>query len=126
MTKKGANLKKYMIKLQKLCPKIRSKCSWYQYVEYGEKSTKFFYVLGRKNAICGIIKTLINDRKEITMLNEINLTLISFYENLFQKKDVKKSVSDIETFLSQIQLPTISDENYARCDTDIIPKTISL
>ena len=88
---------------------IRSKCS----------STKFFYELGKKkNAICGTIKTLINDEKELTMPNEINLTLKSFYENLFQK-NIKKSISDIETSLSQIQLPTISDENYAKCETDI-------
>ena len=40
---------------------------------------------------------LINDGKQITMCNEINLTLKSFYENLF-KKDIKKYVSDIETF----------------------------
>ena len=40
------------------------------------------------------------------MPNEINLTLKRFYENLF-KQDIKKSISDIETFLSQIQLPTI-------------------
>ena len=64
-------------------------------------------------------KTLINDVKEIAMSNEINLTLKSFYENLLQK-DIKKYVSDIETFLSQIQLPTISDENYAKCETNII------
>ena len=31
------------------------------------------------------IKALINDGKEITMPNEINLTLKSFYENIFQK-----------------------------------------
>ena len=59
--------------------KIRSKC-WYQ---YGKKSTKFFYCLEKKNVICGTIKTLINDGKEINMPNEINLTLKSFYENLF-------------------------------------------
>ena len=53
------------------------------------------------------------------MSNEINLTLKSFYENLLQK-DIKKYVSDIETFLSQIQRPTISDENYAKCETNII------
>ena len=58
--------------------KIRSKCSWYQ---YGEKSTKLFYGLEKKNVICGTIKTLINDGKEIIMPNEINLTLKSFYEN---------------------------------------------
>ena len=38
-----------------------SKCSWYQ---YGEKSSKFFYGLEKKNAICGTIKTLINDGKK--------------------------------------------------------------
>ena len=37
--------------------KIRSKCSWYQ---YGEKSTKFFYGLEKKNAICGTIKNVNN------------------------------------------------------------------
>ena len=66
--------------------KIRSKCSWYQ---YGEKSTKFFYTLEKKDTICGTIKTVINYGKEITMLNEINLILKSCYENLFQK-DIKK------------------------------------
>ena len=38
--------------------KIRSKCSWYQ---YGEKSTKFFYSLKKKNALLGTIKTLLED-----------------------------------------------------------------
>ena len=33
-------------------------------------------------------------------------------------KKIKKSASDVETFLSQIQLPTISDENQAKCETD--------
>ena len=84
--------------------KIRSKCSWYQ---YGEESTNFFYGLEKKNAT---IKTLINDGKGITTPSEINLTLKNVYENLFQK-DIKKSASDFETFLSQIQLLTISDEN---------------
>ena len=45
--------------------------------------------LEKKKAIWGTIKTLINDGKEITMPNEINLTLKGFHENLFQK-DIKK------------------------------------
>ena len=53
-----------------------------------------------------MILTSINDGKQIMMPNEINLTLKRFYENLF-KQDIKKSVSDVETFLSQTQLPTI-------------------
>ena len=43
------NLKKYMITLQKVC-------YWYR---YDEKSTKFFYGLEKKNALCGTIKTLL-------------------------------------------------------------------
>ena len=34
-------------------------------------------------------------------------------------KRYKKSVSDIETSWSQIQLPTISNESYAKCEDDI-------
>ena len=62
--------------------KIRSKCSWYQ---YGEKSTNFFYGLEKKNAICGALKTFINDGKEITMPNEINLTFMTTYFKKTQK-----------------------------------------
>ena len=66
--------------------KLRSKCSWYQ---YSKKSTKSFYELKKKNAISGSIKTLINDKKQIIMPNEIHLTLKTFYEDLF-RKDIKK------------------------------------
>ena len=93
--------------------KIPSKCSLYR---YGEKSPKNFYRPEKKKSNCGTIKTLINDGKEITIPNEINLTLKRFYENLF-KKDIKKCLSDIENFLSQIQLPAIRGENHAKCET---------
>ena len=32
---------------------------------------------------------------------------------------INKSIFDIETFSSQMQLPTISVENYVKCETDI-------
>ena len=73
--KQRTNLKKYMITLLKVC----SKCSWYQ---YGEKPTKFFNGLEKKNALRGIIKTLLDDAKEITTPYEINLTLKKLDENL--------------------------------------------
>ena len=41
--------------------KICNKYSWYQ---YGEKSTKFFYGLEKRNALCGTIKTLLDEGKE--------------------------------------------------------------
>ena len=85
--------------------KLPSKYSWYQYVE---KSAKFFYGLEKKNTSRETIKTFLEDGKEITTPPEISLTLKKFYENLFQKT-IAKSISDIEIFLNDIHLPTISD-----------------
>ena len=95
--------------------KIRSKCSWYQ---YGEKATKFFYGLEKRNTMCGTIKTLFDDGKEITTPSKISLTLKKVYENLFQKT-IAKSISDIEMLLRDIHLPTIGDENYTICEAEI-------
>ena len=72
----------------------------------------------KKNALRGTIKTLLEDGKEITTPSEICLTLKKFYENLFQKT-ITKSVSDIEMFISDIYLPTISDDNYNICEAEI-------
>ena len=95
--------------------KVRSKCSWYQ---HGEKSTKFFYGLEKENALRRTIETLLEDGKEITSPSEISLTQKKIYEKLFQK-NIAKSLSDIEMFLSDIHLPTISDENYNICEAEI-------
>ena len=51
------------------------------------------------------------------MPNEINVILKSFYENLFQK-DFKNFVFYIKTLLSQIQIPTSNDKNYAKWETE--------
>ena len=61
---------------------------------------------------------LVNNGKEITNPSEVNLTFKRFYDNLF-KKDINKSVSDIEDLLSQIELPTISDEDCVKCENKI-------
>ena len=62
----------------------------------------------KKNTSRETIKTFLEDGKEITTPPEISLTLKKFYENLFQKT-IAKSISDIEIFLNDIHLPTISD-----------------
>ena len=62
----------------------------------------------------GTIKTLLDDDKEITSPSETSVSLKKLYENLFQKTSAV-SLSDIKIFLSDIHLPTISDENYTIC-----------
>ena len=72
----------------------------------------------KKNAFGGTIETLLEYGKEITTPSEISLTLKQFYENIFQKT-IAKSVVDIEMFLSDIHLPTISDHNYNICEAKV-------
>ena len=72
------------------------------------KIYKIFLRLGKEKCIAWTIKTLLEDGKEITTLSEISLTLNKFYENL-------KPISDIEMFLSDIHVATITDENYNIC-----------
>ena len=43
------------------------------------------YKMAKKNALCGTIKTLLENGKEITTPSEISLTLKKNYEDLFQK-----------------------------------------
>ena len=66
--------------------------------------------LEKRYAICGTIKTLLDDGKEITTPSEFSLTLKKFYENFFET-NIAKSISDIKIFLSDIHFPTINDEN---------------
>ena len=81
-------------------------------------STSFF-------TLRGTIKTLLDDGKEITTPSEVSLTLKKFYENLFQKT-IAKSISNMKMFLSDIHLPTISDENYTICEAEITEDNLAM
>ena len=49
--------------------------------------------------MCETFITLLDDGKEIVTPSKNSITLKNIYENLFQK-NIAKSVSDIENFLS--------------------------
>ena len=71
--------------------------------------------------MCGTVKTLFDNEKEITALSETSLTsLKKVYGNLFKKY---RSLLKVyfwywKKFLSDIDLAIISDENYAKCETE--------
>ena len=67
--------------------RIRSKRDW---LEYGEKSPKFFLNRAHQNKIRNILKR----GKEITDQKEVNNELFDFYNNLF-KSDKRRSKHDI-------------------------------
>ena len=48
---------------------------------FSKKSKKFPSGLEKRNVMCGTIKTLLDNEKEITTLSEISLTLKKVYGN---------------------------------------------
>ena len=69
-------MKKYIITLLKV---------WTFAANVLEKSTKSFYGLEKRNALCRTIKTLLDHGKETTTPSEISLTLKKNYEKNYCK-----------------------------------------
>ena len=108
---------------------LRSKAQWY---EKGEKSTKFFLNLEKKNSVKNTIRNLYtnNDSNEFVLCEDENQILThasTFYKNLFQRKS-DKSLDACSTFLSNIDIPSISSDQKHICDKilDISELSISL
>ena len=98
---------------------LRSKAKW---IEDGEKNTKYFLNLEKRNYNNTCIKTLINnDKKEITDTQEIIKEQKNFYQNLYTSKipldNIYKEKSDI--FTLNKDLPKVSEDNKEICDLPI-------
>ena len=98
---------------------IRSKSQWY---EQGEKSSKFFLNLEKKNSINNTVKKLLIENNsqdtEIVDKNQILDNLHHFYSNLFQRKS-KMNTEQCDQFLSTIDVPNISEQQKVSCEHDI-------
>ena len=100
--------------------RIRSKCDWY---ECGEKSTKFFLNLEKKNAKSSTITKLntgskiISNQKEI--LDEINI----YYTNLF-KNNNDQSQASCKRFLDNLSTPTLDNEDILELSNEITKNEI--
>ena len=98
---------------------LRSKCQWH---EHGEKSSKFFLNLEKKNSVSNTIKKLLpdnnSDGSEIVDPNSILDNLHGFYSNLFQRKS-SKTPAECDHFLADINVPKISVQQKFSCEQDI-------
>ena len=104
---------------------LRSKSDWY---EQGEKSTKYFLNLEKKNSIQNTIRKIFINKNDQDIECENDEAILdhtkTFYEKLFERKS-EKSFSDCTQFLSDITTPLISLENKAMCDTKLCLKDLS-
>ena len=92
--------------------RIRSKCDW---CENGEKSTKFFLNLEKSRSSQGVVGSILKNKIEVKNQSEINNELSKFYKNLF-KENLNTSKEAISSFLENINLPSLTNEQAFECD----------
>ena len=99
--------------------RLRAKVRWY---ENGERSTKYFFNLEKRNAVKKCIKKLNVDGRCITKQNEILKHQKEFYQNLYSSQDNDCSENDILSFLSNSSFSKLNDELRNSCEGKITPE----
>ena len=100
---------------------LRSKAAW---AEFGERNSKFFLNLEKRNHNMKCITKLIDDdNKEITEADKILEYEETFYKNLYTKtiknaNELQEQETAANNFKDET-LPKISDANKNLCDTEI-------
>ena len=92
--------------------RIRSKCDWY---ESGEKSTEFFLNLEKSSSSQGVVRFILKNKTEVKTQSEINKEVHKFYKNLF-KENLNTSKEAISSFLQNINLSTLTNEQALECE----------
>ena len=98
---------------------LRSKAKW---IEEGEKNTKYFLNLEKRNYNNTCIKTLINkDNTEITDMTKILDEEKTFYENLYTSKlsDTIDMTDKTKSFNTENPTPILTEPDKNSCDTPI-------
>ena len=100
---------------------LRSKVRWY---EEGEKCSKYFLLLEKRNKTSSCIhKLLTEDGQEIANPEHIRKQIKSFYEYLYTKKSLQTERECLE-FLTRINTPHLSESDKASCEGQLTLQNI--
>ena len=92
---------------------LRSKSEWY---EHGEKSSKYFLNLEKRNkAKSHIRKLLISSNAEISKHSDIMNHIKEFYASLYKRRSAKKE-HDCLKYLHNINIPQLSQSERESCE----------
>ena len=92
---------------------LRSETHWY---ELGEKSTKYFLNLEKRNKAKSHIGMILTESSsEITDSKAILSELKSFYSNLYQQRGTKTK-SDCLHYINDFNVPKLSEEDRTICE----------
>ncbi|KAL9982125.1 hypothetical protein ACROYT_G010930, partial [Oculina patagonica] len=87
---------------------FRSKCRW---IEKGEKPTKYFFNLEKRNYNRKTINEIrTEDNVEIREEKEILKAIQAFYEDLYSSKIIS-SQEQFDLFTENVSFPKLSDED---------------
>ena len=78
---------------------IRAKVKWY---EYGEKKSKYFLNLEKRNGVRKNMRKLIVNEKTVTNQKKIRKEQKQFYEKLYSSENFNQEV-DISAFLEELE-----------------------
>ena len=93
---------------------LRSKAKW---IEDGEKNTKYFINLEKRNYKAKHITKIICDNQEITDGKHILQSEQTYYSTLYKSKQDKLIANDI--FSNRTDLPILNETERESCDTEI-------
>ena len=106
---------------------IRSKVNW---TEHGEKNTKFFLNLEKRNYNIKCITKLIDEEeKEITEADEILKYEEKFYKNLYtEKKNLNSATKqkEIDDYFKDDTLPKINEDQKQSCESQLTLEEIGI
>ena len=92
---------------------LRSKSDWY---EHGEKSSKYFLNLGKRNkAKSHVLKLLTGTDNEISNSFEIMIHIKDFYSSLYKRWSLHREAECLE-YLSCINIPSLSQVESDSCE----------
>ena len=92
---------------------MRSKSDWY---EHGEKSSKYFLNLGKRNkAKSHVCKLLTETDEEISNPSEIMIHIKDFYSSLYKQRSSQMEAECLE-YLSRINIPSLTQVESDSCE----------
>ena len=101
--------------------RIRSRVAWF---EEGERNTKFFLNLEKRNGLKKNFTSVKVGKRIETKPKIVHKHVHKFYSNLYKSENV--SDKDIEKYLETIKNPVLTDEDANSCEGDITEAELTL
>ncbi|KAK3105615.1 hypothetical protein FSP39_001875 [Pinctada imbricata] len=96
---------------------LRCNARW---IEDGEKPSKYFCSLEKRNFINKTVSKLVDENNEIISEHkEILLNIKNFYESLYTSRDDELSEVEISSLISSNDIPKLSEEEAIKLEDDI-------